>query len=104
MSIRNLTKENIEKIKRQEQPIIIDFHASWCAPCKQLSPIFKELSNEITIDFYEIDIDKEQELAQHFNIMSVPTIIILKKGQEMLRINGVQSKDILKNKILPEIQ
>lgn len=102
--VKELKKEGLENLKKSKKPTIIDCWTSWCAPCKTLAPIFKELSNEIkNADFYKINVDSEQELAKKFGIKSVPTILILKEGQEIARINGFSNKVTLKSSILSKI-
>ena len=101
MTVQSLDKENFKDMK---DIAIIKFTAPWCAPCKQLAPIYEEVSNEIKSNFFEVDIDKEQDIAKEFGVMSVPTIIILKQNSEVLRITGTMPKEQLKNKILSKIQ
>ncbi|MEK6934325.1 MAG: thioredoxin [Nanoarchaeota archaeon] len=103
--VEELTSENFsEKVEKEEKPVIIDLSADWCAPCKALTPAYKELSKEIKqAKFYEIDVDKEPELTKKFGVMSVPTVVILKKGKEVGRINGFSGKDSLKEKILSKV-
>jgi len=83
------------------KPILVEFGAEWCMPCKALDPLLNDISNEVnSIGFYRVDVDKESSLAQKFNVMTVPTMLILKEGKEIGRINGFQSKEQLKGKIL----
>lgn len=97
------SKEFSQKIE-EEKPVIIEYGARWCSPCRALEPTLEELSKETTkAKFYKIDVDKEPELTKKFSIMSVPTIIILKKGKEIARINGYPGKEQLKEKILSKI-
>ncbi len=103
MAVFEITKKEFEKESKKDTNIILKFTAEWCAPCKYLAPIFKEVSEEIDSDFYEVDVDKNTELAQEFSILSVPTIVITRKGHEISRINGAMPKESLKNKILSSI-
>ena len=103
MAVKELTHKNFDE-NTKNGTSIIDFHAiSWCAPCKVLKPIFEQLSNEIKIQFYEVDVDSEPRLAQRFQIMSVPTTIILKNGKEILRINGALPKEEFKKRLLSKL-
>lgn len=100
-----LTSDNFsQKVEKEDKTILIDFSGEWCTPCKALNPVYEELSKEITkAKFYKVDVDKEQELTKKFDIMSVPTIIIFKKGREIARINGYPGKEKLKDVILSKI-
>lgn len=84
-----------------ELPVIIDFYADWCGPCKMVAPILEELSEEYKgkIDIYKIDTEAEQELAAAFNIRSIPSMLFIpKNGQPQMAV-GALPKDALKNAI-----
>ncbi|MDI9502796.1 MAG: thioredoxin [Tissierellia bacterium] len=76
---------------------IVDFWATWCAPCRMMSPIMDELAKEAPDDVLiaKVNVDQEQQLAQEHRVMSIPTLIIYKDGKELDRIVGVTSKDRL---------
>ena len=94
----NLTKNNIEKELKGK--IIIDFWADWCYPCKEMSPVFEEISKEVKgLKFAKMDVDEEPELASKFGVMSIPTFLFLKDGKEIKRFVGVMAKSSLKEKI-----
>ncbi|MBI2667470.1 thioredoxin [Candidatus Woesearchaeota archaeon] len=98
----NLTKNNIEKELKGK--IIIDFWADWCYPCKEMSPLFEEISKEIKgLKFAKIDVDEEPEIASRFGVMSIPTFLLLKDGKEVKRFVGVMAKSSLKEKIKESI-
>jgi thioredoxin 1 len=83
---------------------LIDFYADWCAPCKMLSPTIDSLMNEYNGEESEVDIkkcnvDQDSDLASKFGVRSIPTLVFLKDGEESGRLIGVQSKDMLTNKI-----
>jgi thioredoxin 1 len=90
-----------KEIINSDTPTLIDFHAEWCGPCHQFSPIIQEVKNEMSdkLTVLKIDVDKNQNLAQKLQIMSIPTVIIYRNGKIMWRESGVQSKQILINKI-----
>ena len=92
-------KGNFDKIISSEKPTLIDFHALWCGPCKAQTPILQELASEIKeeVRILKIDIDKNQNIAQRYNIKSVPTLAIFKKGSLVWKQSGVQSKAVLLN-------
>ena len=97
----SITKDNLDKeMMNSDKPIIIDFSADWCYPCKEMSLIFEELSKEIKdIKFVKIDVEEEPNLAVQFNVMSIPTFMIINKGDEVDRISGSMPKAIFKAKI-----
>jgi len=96
-----LDKENFDDEINKDVPIIVDFWAEWCAPCKILGPIFEELSQEYEgkLRFAKLDTEESQEVAGKFGIMGIPTMIMLNKGQEIGRIVGALPKEQLKQKI-----
>lgn len=90
-----LTNESFDSfIKNADLPVIVDFFAPWCGPCKMMGAILKEFSEEYgdKAIIAKIDTDAEEELAGRFGIMSVPTVKIFKEGKEVYSLNGVQSK------------
>ena len=96
MAITNLSKDNYKKeVLDTDKTILIDFWASWCGPCKMLSPIIDEVSNEVSdnIKICKVNIDEQQDLATQFQIMSIPTLVIIKNGQVVNNSVGVRSKE-----------
>jgi thioredoxin 1 len=94
-------KMKFSEVINSDTPVLVDFHAEWCDPCKQFGPIIQEVKNEMGEDVIvvKMDIDKNEKLAQRLNIMSVPTIIIYRNGVQKFRASGVQSKTSLINMI-----
>lgn len=94
-------KGNFNSIIQSDIPVLVDFHAEWCAPCKVQSPILAELAGELTgkVRFIKVDVDKNQELAQRFQIRSVPTLALFKKGQLLWKKSGLMDKDQLRTTI-----
>lgn len=91
-----ITTENFEEeVLKSEKPILIDFWATWCGPCMRQGPIVEELGEE-GYAVGKIDVDQNPELAQKFRVMSIPTLIIFKDGQEAERMIGLTSKEQLK--------
>lgn len=98
VEILEVTSKNFEQeVLKSEKPVLIDFYATWCGPCKMLSPIVEEVAAENEdIKVVKIDIDKEQNIAVQYEIMSIPTLVVIKDGQEVNRSVGVIGKsDIL---------
>jgi len=97
-----ITSQNFEaEVLKSEQPVMVDFFATWCGPCQILAPTVEELAQEYKgkAKIGKLDIDQNQELASQYQVMSVPTLIFFKDGQEVDRIMGVQSKEAFKEKL-----
>lgn len=98
MSI-HLTKENFESIvTNSDKPVLVDFWATWCGPCKMVGPIIEELSVELEgkAVICKIDVDAQPELAKQFGVMSIPTLVVFENGKETKREVGFKPKEQLK--------
>ncbi len=96
MSVLKITSSNFEEeVMKSETPVLLDFWASWCGPCKMVSPIVDEVANEVqnNAKVGKVNIDEEETLAQSFEITSIPTLIVIKNGKEVNRVVGVRSKE-----------
>lgn len=99
MALIHVTKENFEsEVLKSEVPVLVDFFAQWCGPCKMLMPIVEEVAEEAKdVKVCKIDIDENQELAIQYRVMSVPTLIVFKNGEVAAKNIGVISKDAILN-------
>ena len=97
MSVINVTRENFEsEVLNSEIPVLADFNAGWCGPCKMLKPMVEELAEERTdVKFVSINIDDEDELADDYDVSSIPCLVLFKGGQEVNRSVGLIPKDAI---------
>lgn len=86
---------NFENIIQSEKPVLIDFFATWCGPCKTLAPILKQVKDNLgeRITIIKIDVDKNQQLASKYQVRGVPTMILFQNGNQLWRQSGVLSKE-----------
>ncbi|CDC31793.1 thioredoxin [Clostridium sp. CAG:508] len=100
MSVTELNKDNFEKeVMEANVPVLIDFWASWCGPCRMMSPVIDKIAEEMgdKLKVCKVNVDENHELAEKYEIMTIPAFIVIKNGAEAGRTIGVQPKeDILK--------
>ena len=94
MSVITLTKENFEQeVLRSDKPVLVDFWASWCGPCRMVSPIVDEIAEERSdIKVGKVSVDEQQMLAAQFSVMSIPTLLVFKNGQVVNQAVGARPK------------
>ncbi len=94
MAALKITKENFEtEVLKSEKPVLLDFFATWCGPCKLLGPVIEQIAEEhpeLTVG--KINVDEEQELAASFQVMSIPSLFVLKDGKVTAQAVGARSK------------
>ena len=98
-------KEDFKSIINGSVPVLVDFHATWCGPCKAQAPILKDVAAETKgkARIIKIDVDKNQSLAQKYQVRSVPTLLLFKNGESVWRHAGVASKEELIGVITPHM-
>lgn len=88
-------KRSFSNIIDSEIPVLVDFHADWCGPCKMLAPILKQVKDQLaeSVKIVKIDVDKNQSLASKYQVRGVPTMLLFKNGKQVWRQSGVLQKD-----------
>ena len=101
MEIVDVTRDNFEEeVLKSEKMVLIDFYADWCGPCKMLAPIVEEVASEHEdLKVVRINIDNEESIAMDYQIMSIPTLVLIKDGKEVDRVIGYVQKKVIETMI-----
>ena len=93
MKVISINKENFESIKNGDKPVLLDFYADWCGPCRMVSPIVDEIEEERDdIVVGKINVDEQPQLAEQFEVFSIPTLVVLKNGKVVNQSAGARPK------------
>lgn len=94
MSVISITRENFQKeVVESKQPVLLDFWASWCGPCRMVSPMIDEIAGEMPeVKVGKINVDEQRELAAAFHVMSIPTLVVMKNGEVTAQTVGARPK------------
>jgi thioredoxin 1 len=105
MNMNTETRETFSDVINGDKPVLVDFHAEWCGPCKMMKPILQELRQAMgeKIRIIKIDIDRNRPIAESLNISGVPTLILYQKGKMLWRQSGVVDTKQLKNIITQKV-
>lgn len=100
--MKEVTKDNFkELVENSKIPVLLDFYAEWCGPCKTLAPTLEELATELEgkVSILKVNVDENSDLAQEYGIRGIPTLLFFKKGDVKFTLVGNQSKDFLLERI-----
>ena len=101
VEVLKVTSKNFEEeVLQSEKTVLVDFYADWCGPCKMLAPVMEEIANENEdIKVVKVNVDEAQDLAVKYDVMSIPTSVVIKNGQEVDRIVGLTGKETILNMV-----
>ncbi len=105
MAIEHVTDQNFQNQVSGDGPVLVDFWAPWCGPCKMIAPVLEELDQEIgdKLKIVKLNVDENPESAGRYGVMSIPTLMLFKNGQPVDKIVGFQPKEALLSKVNPHL-
>lgn len=91
---------NLDEILKSDKPVLVDFWAAWCGPCKMMNPVIEQVkSNNENLEVVKVNVDEERELAVKYQIRSIPTLVLFKEGKPIWRNSGVLNEQMLTDRI-----
>ena len=99
---KKFTTENFEaEVLKADKPVLVDFYADWCGPCRMMAPLVEELARDMSGEAVvgKLNVDDCEEIAVRYGVMNIPTLIVFKNGKEAGRVLGVQSREVLERMI-----
>jgi thioredoxin len=106
MSNKTKPKSFFELIKTSNKPILVDFYADWCSPCKMVSPVIEKVAREFSgkIMTIKINVDNAQAVSARYQVQSIPTIMLFKNGDSVMRLTGAQPYEVIKKEVEKNIR